>query len=347
MLRFVYTDDCKLTPSNAATILLLAHYYDLGTLEDACAAHLLGILSPKNVCKIFGRLHLMDNALTKECLQVIQANTDQLFADGNNLFDLELAALGQIFKLDVLLLDSDVELFRVLLEWGRAQSSESAKHDLASMGNRLRETLNGRLQFIRFTAMTIEQFGQCIQMVDPSFFTNDEICTAYQHIVRGEGYAAAADADGVKTLTMYTKPREPYYGGEEWILPLGDKSSAISRLSIRIESDYAGMVYLHGFNIFANDTRFTVVQCETGDDDHDEVLNTLIDFKIYGNRVLFKEALAISNCVLIITYDNFVQAKCIAAETQHDNVRLLSEDDDEGQECFFITFGSLLYTKEM
>lgn len=197
VLRFLYIGDVQLNESNAAAILMLAHYFDLSSLGHQCITFLLQQLSLQNVCTTFGATYLLTNELTQKCLSIIQENTDQLFAVEQSIFDLDVDALALVLRLDWLCIDSEVQLFDEMLKWARHRIISDVSDEqqpAASSGSRhcpavptvtmLRSELEGRLDLIRFSNMTYDQFGECLQLVEPTFFTNEEIATTFMRILK-------------------------------------------------------------------------------------------------------------------------------------------------------------------
>lgn len=183
MLRYLYTDDIQLNINNTPSILMVAHYYALQKLENVCSEWLIQRVSEHNVCTIYDRTHLVDNELTKQCLFYIQMNARNLLNHESskkhmNLFNLGLDALGKIMALD-LSIASEVVLFEKLLLWAR---TECEAQKLVPNGENLRRTTRGRLQLIRFSAMTSDDFGRCVRLAGPAFFTVEEIGTIFIHL---------------------------------------------------------------------------------------------------------------------------------------------------------------------
>lgn len=178
----MYTGTINLTALNVGDILLRAHYYNLRSLEDECAASLSSTLTVQNILVIFDKIHLLDNKSSKAvCLRFIRDNTDELFADEQNLFDLNVDALRQVFDMNELRLGSDVDLFAELLKWG---TNRCRAKDQMPTAKHLRHALNGRLDLIRFAAMTPDQFAKCVKMVDDRFFTDGEIRATFRRIAQ-------------------------------------------------------------------------------------------------------------------------------------------------------------------
>lgn len=166
-----------LNVTNAPSIMMLAHYYDLSELEQMCAKMLVQDVSLETVCPTLERTHWLDNELTKHCLSLIQKNTDKLCDISNehkNIFGLGLKALGKVMAMDTLAVDSEVFLFEHLLHWAR---SECKTKKLEPTDGNMRKTVDGRLGLIRLSTLTNDEFGRCLRLAGPDFFTLDEIGT--------------------------------------------------------------------------------------------------------------------------------------------------------------------------
>lgn len=196
MLRHLYIGDTNaLNASNAATILKAAHYYDLKILEKKCSDFMLDkTLSVQNVCQTFNTLHLMDIPLSNECLIIIQKSADQLLTNPkNSIFDMDMTALDQVFKMDWLGIKSEVEVFKGLLLWAR----QTTNNTTTAM---IRQVVESRLDYVRFSAMTLAEFAQCLQLTTPPIFTTAEIGATVLRISTGSA------SDDI-CLTHHTRSR--------------------------------------------------------------------------------------------------------------------------------------------
>lgn len=183
VLRYLYIDDVQLTPKNAADIMLLAHFYNLKSLEDICTTFMMRLLSLETACTMYCKVHLLTkNEFAISCRKFISAHITQLlFGDEHNILDIDNEVLDDVF--DVFSLDIDaVKLFEEVLMWAGRQCG---KMDRKPTGAKLRKTIGGRLNIVRFSRMTSEEFTTCLRMVPASFFTMDEIDTTYSRIAEG------------------------------------------------------------------------------------------------------------------------------------------------------------------
>lgn len=276
---------------------MLAHFYDLPALSHKCTTLLLQLLSLQNVCTTFGATYLLTNELTQKCLAIIQENTDQLFAVEQSIFDLDVAALALVLRLDWLCIDSEVQLFDELLKWARHRIIVSDDQQPSSTGSRhwptpptaimLRGTLQGRLDLIRFSNMTYDQFGECLQLVEPTFFTHEEIATTFMRILKNGRHHEIS-------LPWYPVRRQCIHY-EDWTLDYGD-SVDLSRIAvnhIRFETPHYLKFSLKGLKMacFTGDQLLDVAARFTRYDRYTIVPHTLDKLT---ERVVFHKPLTIS-----------------------------------------------------
>lgn len=183
MLRYLYTDDIQLNETNAPIILMISHQYGLHKLEKLCSGRLAETLSLESVCTILDRTHTLNNALTDRCLCYIQMHTDKLVDNVNgkehmNIFNLGLEAFGKVMSMDLLSIDSEVVLFEKLMSWARAQCDA---RNIVPSSDQLRKMVKGRLEFIRFTAMSCDDFALSLRYVKPDFFLVEEAVSIFLH----------------------------------------------------------------------------------------------------------------------------------------------------------------------
>ena len=77
-LRFLYTDDCNLTPDNAVFVLYLAKKYIVPTLAEKCIEFLEANLAPANVFVVLQQaLQFDEKKLEKKCWDIIDLKTSE------------------------------------------------------------------------------------------------------------------------------------------------------------------------------------------------------------------------------------------------------------------------------
>lgn len=273
--------------------MMLAHFYHLTTLEDTCATFLLDTVTVRTVCATFGTVHLLDNELTQKCLQLIQSHTYRLFDDQQHILDLNVQVLEKVFQL-LLNIPNEVWLFAEMLKWARRSL---AQEDQTAAG--LRKSLRGRLNFVRFSQMTVDQFTKCVDMVEEPFFTMEEVCTTLMRIVKRAPVRELA-------LTWHSERRT--YWPVEWV-PFslyGDYHSASSSI-VSLRSCNGLTHILNGFTLFDMDEENFEVWANS--EYNKELLP--VPFSICKERVIFKKTLEIGNLSLRIMFESDKQGRCL------------------------------------
>ena len=155
-LRFLYTDECNLTPDNAVFVFYLAKKYIVPFLAQKCIEFLETNLAVENVSTILQQaLQFDEKNLENKCLELIDSKTSEAAAS-EAFTGINEATLAHILKRDSLNV-KEVDLFKVVLKWSEAKCSRkgieaNAKNKRAVMGNAIYQ--------IRFSSMTLQDFAQ-------------------------------------------------------------------------------------------------------------------------------------------------------------------------------------------
>lgn len=196
VLDYIYTDAAAIDVDNALDVLRVAHYLDLTNLEEMCVETLLRTLTIYNVCTLYPQTYMLSVRLATKCEQLIQAKTDWLLANGQ-LFAMAPAAFREILKLDRLNVRRERDIYAALLKWAGERCAEQG---LASTARNRRQALgNARLAYVRFTAMTMDEFLECLTL-EPAFFSSDEVAEITEAIRTGRPLAldtTEASEDGI------------------------------------------------------------------------------------------------------------------------------------------------------
>lgn len=161
----------ELSIESAHILLPVAHYFDLYHFENICSKLIEDQLTVSNVCETFDQHYYMDNALTKKCIKMMVQYTPKLLADGS-LWRMQMPALDKIMKNDDLYILSESNLLAPLVDWADKQCADAKIEPTAD--NR-RSIINDRLYYIRFAAMPVDVFSDCLLIVGRGFFTKEEI----------------------------------------------------------------------------------------------------------------------------------------------------------------------------
>lgn len=178
VLRYIYTDEATISEENALDVLRVANYFNLTDLEDKCVETVLRTLTIYNVCTLYPLTYQLSTRLAGKCVQLIQAKTDWLL-DSGDLLKMPPAAFSEILKLDQLNVRRERDIFAALLKWAEERCVTVG---LSSTAKNRRELLGpNRVALVRFTAMAMNEFLECLSL-DPAFFSSIEVADIAQAI---------------------------------------------------------------------------------------------------------------------------------------------------------------------
>lgn len=182
VLRYIYAGGQAdgIDESNVGQVLNMADYYDLCELREQCETIIDGVLSVANVCSIFNDIYLLENsAMVDKCMQYMQNNTCEIFANGSAM-DMDEDALGKLLhSTNLLSISTEIELVKPMIRWADAQIC--ARSIVPSPMNR-RLLLGRRAEMINFGAMTPSEFMRSNHLFGPGFFTHREVSLTNQQI---------------------------------------------------------------------------------------------------------------------------------------------------------------------
>ena len=167
-LRFLYTDDCKITAENAIGVMHLAKKYLVSALAEKCREILETSIKPDNVFAVLEQAVLFDeNELEAKCWEVVSQksleciNSEAFINIGSN-------TLNALLKKEILEI-TEVELFKGILKWADsecARKSLDVKHDKTAR----RRVLGESVYEVRFLGMSLENF---VKYVSPTALLTD------------------------------------------------------------------------------------------------------------------------------------------------------------------------------
>lgn len=180
LLRYLYNNS-KLFSIDVAFALLKHICTPLGQfpeLANVCHMVILNDMRFEYVLPLYSTIHnsLYDRKFSRRCtlyLQYFAARlcTTEATRTGQNIFQLPADAMLMLFD-NRLHIESDVVLFRGLLRWARSQmqaSSDAVVNDNSHLfvQRKLRSLCNCRIALIRWSAMTTDEFKQCLDEIEP------------------------------------------------------------------------------------------------------------------------------------------------------------------------------------
>ena len=177
-LRFLYTDDCKLTAENAIGVLYLAKKYLISSLAEKFREILEASIEPDNVFVVLEQAVKFDEKeLEASCWRV--ASRQILECLNTEAFcDIGLHTLNVLLKKEMFGI-TELELFKRILKW---TDSECARQGLNINDDKTarRRVLGDSVYEIRFLAMSQENL---VKYVSPSgILTDTEIGSICQKL---------------------------------------------------------------------------------------------------------------------------------------------------------------------
>jgi len=171
----MYSDEVILSGSNVMGVLYLAKKYTMPSLADKCTECLEEKLDPSNVFSILPSAQKYEEkSLVDRCWKVIDEQTEEA-VKSNGFATIERSLLEAVVERDTLRI-SEVELFKVIMQWS---SKESEKQGLVAEGQVKRRILGEKIvKGIRFPVMTLEEFASVV--LDSKILTLDEITDMFK-----------------------------------------------------------------------------------------------------------------------------------------------------------------------
>ena len=115
-LRFLYTDDCKITAENAMRVLYLAKKYLISSLAEKCCEILEANMKPENVFAVLEQAIQFDEKELEEKSWDIVSKKSQECLNSEAFCNIGLHTLNVLLKKDRLAV-TEVELFKAVLKW--------------------------------------------------------------------------------------------------------------------------------------------------------------------------------------------------------------------------------------
>ena len=173
-LKYLYTEECKLTADNVFKILYLAKKYLLTSLRSECVVFLIIHLNAENVLNVLEQAtQFGEEYLERRCWMHIISNTKNVVSsdDFNNINQKTLIKLLMQGTLDI----SELELFQAVLKWIKFQCSCK---ELEPTAENQRSVIGKAIYGFRFFAMSHPEF---IEHVSKSgLLTAEELILIYE-----------------------------------------------------------------------------------------------------------------------------------------------------------------------
>ena len=178
LLRFLYTDDCKITAENAIRVLYLAKKYLILSLAEKCCEILEASIKAENVFVVLEQAMQFDEKeLEKNSWNIVLKETRECL-NSEAFCGIGLHTLNALLKKERLAV-TEVELFKAVLKW---TDSECARQGINIEEDKTarRRILGDSVYEIRFLAMSPEDFA--IHVSPTGILTETEIVCLFQKL---------------------------------------------------------------------------------------------------------------------------------------------------------------------
>ena len=177
-LRFLYTDDCKITAENAIGVLYLAKKYLISSLAEKCCEILEASIKPENVFVVLEQaIQFDEKELEEKSWDIVLTKTREC-VNSETFCDIKLHTLNALLKKEWLPV-TEVELFKAVLKW---TDNECARQGINVEEDKTarRRILGDSVYEIRFLAMSQEDFA--IHVSPTEILTYKEIVCLFQKL---------------------------------------------------------------------------------------------------------------------------------------------------------------------
>ena len=177
-LRFLYTDDCKITAENAIRVLYLAKKYLISSLTEKCCEILEASIKPENVFVVLEQAIQFDEKELEEKSWDIVSKKTQECLNSEAFCDIGLHTLNALLQKERLVV-TEVELFKAVLKW---TDSECARQGINIEEDKTarRRILGDSVYEIRFLEMSQEDFAKHVSPTE--ILTDREMICLFQKL---------------------------------------------------------------------------------------------------------------------------------------------------------------------
>ena len=185
-LRFLYTDDCKITAENAIGVLYLAKKYLISSLAEKCSKILEASIKPENVFVVLEQAIQFDEKELEEKSWDIVSKKTQECLNSEAFCNIRLHTLNALLKKERLAV-TEVVLFKAVLKW---TDSECARQGINIEEDKTarRRILGDSVYEICFLEMSPKDFAKHVSPTE--VLTDREMICLFQKLY---GLDVAAD----------------------------------------------------------------------------------------------------------------------------------------------------------
>ena len=177
-LRFLYTDDCKITAENAIGVLYLAKKYLISSLAEKCCEILKAIIKPENAFVVLEQaIQFDEKELEEKSWDIVSKKTQDCF-NSKAFCNIRLHTLNALVKKERLAV-TEVELFKAVLKW---TDSECARQGINIEEDKTarRRILGDSVYEICFLAMSHKDFAKYVSPTE--ILTDREMICLFQKL---------------------------------------------------------------------------------------------------------------------------------------------------------------------
>ena len=175
-LRFLYTDDCKITAENAIGVMYLAKKYLISPLAEKCCKVLEASIKSDNVFVVLEQAVKFDESdLEAKCWDIVSSKTQECITT-EAFCNIGPHTLNALLKKKTLEIE-EVHLFTAVLKW---VDNECARQGINIEDDKVarRRILGNSLFEIRFLTMSQEDFATYVPPM--GLLTDEEVISLFR-----------------------------------------------------------------------------------------------------------------------------------------------------------------------
>ena len=175
-LRYLYTDDCKITAENAIGVIYLAKKYLIPSLAEKCCKVVEKSIKPDNVFIVLEQaIQFDEKKLQAKCWDIVSKETLECI-NSDAFCSIGSQTLNALLKRESLTV-AEVELFKAVLKW---VDSECAKQGINIEEDKTarRRILGDSVYEINFLEMSLEDFAKYVSST--AILTETEVISIFQ-----------------------------------------------------------------------------------------------------------------------------------------------------------------------
>ena len=178
-LRFLYTDECKITAENAIGVLYLAKKYLIPSLAEKCSKVLEENVKPVNVFTALEQAIKFDEKkLEEKCWGIVSTTTLECI-NSEAFCSIGSHVISALLKRKSLAV-AEVELFKAVLKWVDSECARQGITNIDKNKAARRRVLDDSVHDIRFLDMSAEDFAKYVSFT--GILTETEVIGIFQKL---------------------------------------------------------------------------------------------------------------------------------------------------------------------